>query len=155
MCPEDQTSFSISSPASERRKPNFFVRLFMTMGPGLMVCFADTDGSCLITAADSGSNWRYELLGRKCPSFQIFSLSNQVQLRLLLLQFILIPILFFAQALSPCTFLCSVRSSPSAWLWGRARLGSHRRLSSIAAGPLCSVEDRGRANLFKKKTPRT
>ncbi|CAK8999304.1 unnamed protein product, partial [Durusdinium trenchii] len=49
------------------------------MGPGLMVCFADTDGSCLITAADSGSEWRYKLL---------------------LLQAILVPILYFAQELS-------------------------------------------------------
>ena len=30
-----------------------------------MVCFADTDGSCLITAADSGSEWRYKQLGWK------------------------------------------------------------------------------------------
>lgn len=61
------------------RKTSFIKRLLMTMGPGLMVCLADTDGSCLITAADSGSEWRYQLL---------------------LLQIILIPILYFAQELS-------------------------------------------------------
>ncbi|CAE7897178.1 mntH [Symbiodinium necroappetens] len=55
------------------------MRLLMTMGPGLMVCFADTDGSCLITAADSGSEWRYKLL---------------------LLQIILVPILYCAQELT-------------------------------------------------------
>ncbi|CAJ1448981.1 unnamed protein product [Effrenium voratum] len=60
-------------------KPSFATRLLMTMGPGLMVCFADTDGSCLITAADSGSEWRYKLL---------------------LLQAILVPILYFAQELT-------------------------------------------------------
>jgi len=68
-----------SSTSSSRTKTSFFKRLVMTMGPGLMVCFADTDGSCLITAADSGSEWRYKLL---------------------LLQIILIPILYFAQELS-------------------------------------------------------
>ena len=81
VCPEDQTSFSISSPA-ERRKPNFFVRLLMTMGPGLMVCFADTDGSCLITAADSGSNWRYELLDKSLNMLSIFA--NSIQFNSLL-----------------------------------------------------------------------
>jgi Mn2+/Fe2+ NRAMP family transporter len=44
-----------------------------------MVCFADTDGPCLITAADSGAQWTYDLLS---------------------LQIVLIPILFFAQELT-------------------------------------------------------
>jgi len=68
-----------ASFTSRSEKRPFFMRLLMTMGPGLMVCFADTDGSCLITAADSGSEWRYKLL---------------------LLQIILIPILYCAQELS-------------------------------------------------------
>merc|ERR1719230_760493 len=54
-------------------------RALLTMGPGLMVCFADTDGSCLLTAADSGSKWDYKLL---------------------LLQVVLIPTLYFAQELT-------------------------------------------------------
>lgn len=58
---------------------SFFHRLLVTMGPGLMVCFADTDGSCLITAADSGSKWNYKLL---------------------LLQMFLIPTLYFAQEMT-------------------------------------------------------
>jgi len=49
------------------------------MGPGLMVCFADTDGPCLITAAQSGAEWTYDLL---------------------MLQIVLAPILFFAQELT-------------------------------------------------------
>jgi len=57
----------------------FWRRLVSTMGPGLMVCFADTDGSCLLTAADSGYAWRYKLL---------------------MLQAVLIPILYVAQELA-------------------------------------------------------
>jgi len=49
------------------------------LGPGLMVCFADTDGPCLLTAAQSGASWGY---------------------RLLLLQLVMIPILFCAQELT-------------------------------------------------------
>jgi len=62
----------------ERRK-SICRQVLATIGPGLMVCFADTDGSCLITAAESGSKWRYKLL---------------------LLQVVLIPTLYWAQELT-------------------------------------------------------
>lgn len=70
--------FSDASPRNVDRR-SFWRQVLATMGPGLMVCFADTDGSCLLTAADSGSKWRYKLL---------------------LLQVILIPTLYFAQELT-------------------------------------------------------
>jgi len=79
----DRMEVSDSSPRNIDR-PSFMRRMLATMGPGLMVCFADTDGSCLLTAADSGSKWRYKLL---------------------LLQIILIPTLYFAQEL---TVRCAV-----------------------------------------------
>jgi len=47
-----------------------------TAGPGIMVCLADSDGPGLITAAQSGAEFRYSLL---------------------LTNFILIPILFVTQ----------------------------------------------------------
>lgn len=50
-----------------------------TFGPGLMVCLADTDGACLVTAAQSGAEERYKLL---------------------MLQIVLIPILYIAQELT-------------------------------------------------------
>lgn len=50
-----------------------------TIGPGIMVCFADTDGPCLLTAAQSGATWGYDLLS---------------------VQILLVPILFFAQELT-------------------------------------------------------
>jgi len=57
-----------------------FIRKVCTvMGPGLMACLADTDGPCLLTAAESGAQWDYSLL---------------------LLQLILIPILYAAQELT-------------------------------------------------------
>lgn len=52
---------------------------FSVLGPGLVVMLADTDAGCLITVAQSGAVWGYKLL---------------------LLQFILIPVLFIAQELT-------------------------------------------------------
>jgi len=49
------------------------------LGPGLLVCLADTDGGCLIVAAQSGARWGYSLL---------------------LLQVVLIPVLYAAQELT-------------------------------------------------------
>jgi len=37
-------------------------RLFRILGPGLMVCLADTDGPCLLTAAQSGAQYQYSLV---------------------------------------------------------------------------------------------
>jgi len=68
----------VEAGGDEDRRP-LLTRLLMTLGPGLMVCLADTDGSCLITAADSGSTWRYQLLA---------------------LQAVLVPILYCAQELT-------------------------------------------------------
>lgn len=48
-------------------------------GPGLLVCLADTDAGCLITAGQSGARWGYSLLP---------------------LQLVLIPILFATQELT-------------------------------------------------------
>lgn len=53
--------------------------ILTVMGPGLVVMFADTDAGSIITAAQSGAVWGYKLLP---------------------LQLILIPILFFAQELT-------------------------------------------------------
>jgi len=49
------------------------------IGPGLLVCLADTDAGCLIVAAQSGARWGYSLL---------------------MLQIILIPVLFLTQELT-------------------------------------------------------
>jgi Mn2+/Fe2+ NRAMP family transporter len=53
--------------------------LMAVMGPGLVVMFADTDAGSIITAAQSGAVWGYKILP---------------------LQLILIPVLFFAQELT-------------------------------------------------------
>merc|ERR1712232_1390424 len=68
-------------PFNQPRQPSKITwrKVLSTMGPGLMVCFADTDGPCLITAAQSGALWDYDLL---------------------MLQIVLIPVLFFAQELT-------------------------------------------------------
>lgn len=56
-----------------------FVLLLATMGPGLTVMLADTDAGSIITAAQSGAQWGYKLLT---------------------LQLLLIPILYFVQELT-------------------------------------------------------
>lgn len=74
----DNSSGSLreSDGSSSGREGWLSVRI---IGPGLLVCLADTDAGCLIVAAQSGAMWGYSLL---------------------LLQIVLIPILFFAQELT-------------------------------------------------------
>eukprot|EP00930_Biecheleria_cincta_P032178 TRINITY_DN22332_c0_g2_i1.p1 TRINITY_DN22332_c0_g2~~TRINITY_DN22332_c0_g2_i1.p1 ORF type:complete len:465 (+),score=64.07 TRINITY_DN22332_c0_g2_i1:81-1475(+) len=104
--PLSSVEFSDGSPRNVDR-PSFLRKMLATMGPGLMVCFADTDGSCLLTAADSGSKWRYKLL---------------------LLQIILIPTLYFAQELAVRCALCKGKGmtallrqeAGASWAWAVA-----------------------------------
>lgn len=62
--------------SSKQIKPVYW---FGVLGPGLVVMLADTDAGSLITSAQSGALWGYKLLA---------------------LQFILMPILYFAQELT-------------------------------------------------------
>jgi len=61
-------------------------RFFRIVGPGVMVCLADTDGPCLLTAGQSGSTYRYSLV---------------------LCQLFLIPILYAAQELTARLAVCT------------------------------------------------
>ena len=61
------------------RKPSRWSLMLTVFGPGLVVMLADTDAGSIITAAQSGAQWGYKLL---------------------LLQFILMPIVFIAQELT-------------------------------------------------------
>lgn len=63
--------------ATRKTKP--WLAFLATLGPGLTVMLADTDAGSIITAAQSGAQWGYKLL---------------------LLQLILIPILYFVQELT-------------------------------------------------------
>lgn len=62
----------------KNRKRRFFL-LIATMGPGITVMLADTDAGSIITAAQSGAQWGYKLI---------------------LLNLLLIPILYFVQELT-------------------------------------------------------
>src|SRR3989338_6890986 len=64
---------------SNRSPLSLLSLMLLVFGPGLVVMLADTDAGSLIVAAQSGAQWGY---------------------RLLLLQFILMPILFIAQELA-------------------------------------------------------
>ncbi len=76
LLPVDEAGASLVPPSKSSRKCSQLVK---SLGPGLMVCLADTDGGCLVTAAQSGAEYGYTLL---------------------LLQFILVPILYWAQELT-------------------------------------------------------
>ncbi len=65
------------SPVAPRL--NGLQRFLVVAGPGLVVMLADTDAGSIVTAAQSGATWGY---------------------RLLLLQFVLIPILYIVQELT-------------------------------------------------------
>ena len=66
------------STISIQRAPSW-KRFAAVAGPGLAVMLADTDAGCIITAAQSGAQWGYKLL---------------------LLQFILMPVLYVVQELT-------------------------------------------------------
>lgn len=61
------------------KKKNPLLLLIMTVGPGITVMLADTDAGSIVTAAQSGAQWGY---------------------RLVLLNVILIPVLYFVQELT-------------------------------------------------------
>ena len=63
----------------QKTKASTWSLILMVFGPGLVVMLADTDAGSIITAAQSGALWGYKLL---------------------LLQFILMPIVFIAQELT-------------------------------------------------------
>jgi len=70
----------------EQRSRFSFARFVQVAGPGIMVCLADTDGPCLLTAAQSGSQYRYSLV---------------------LCQLVLIPVLYAAQELTARLAVCT------------------------------------------------
>ncbi len=71
-------SSSAASPAAIRPRTSWAV-FFAVLGPGLVVMLADTDVGSVITAAQSGAQWGYQLLG---------------------LQLLLVPILYVVQELT-------------------------------------------------------
>jgi Mn2+/Fe2+ NRAMP family transporter len=81
------------------------------IGPGIVVMLADTDAGSVITAAQSGAQWGY---------------------RLLLLQFLIIPLLFVAQELTVRLALCTGKGYGELILKHCGRV-----LASLAIATLC------------------
>ena len=79
LLPSSGVQSSEPSLAKLRSPRSFLAKLVDSLGSGLMVCLADTDGGCLVTAAQSGARYGYSLL---------------------LTQLLLIPILYWAQELT-------------------------------------------------------
>lgn len=76
----NRTIVQPDSPAADPKRRRASIRTWLwVLGPGLVVMLADTEAGSIITAAQSGAQWGYRLLG---------------------LQLLLIPILFIAQELT-------------------------------------------------------
>ena len=74
-----QTNLTDTQKLANKRRKRTFLMMLATMGPGITVMLADTDAGSIITAAQSGAQWGYKLI---------------------LLNLILIPILYFVQELT-------------------------------------------------------
>ena len=74
-----QTNLTDAQKIANKRRKRTFLMMLATMGPGITVMLADTDAGSIITAAQSGAQWGYKLI---------------------LLNLILIPILYFVQELT-------------------------------------------------------
>jgi Mn2+/Fe2+ NRAMP family transporter len=60
----------------------FWRKVLAACGPGLMVCLADTDGGGLITAAQSGAEWRYKLVGLQLALSPVLFCAQDLTLRI-------------------------------------------------------------------------
>ncbi len=94
----DEPCIELLSPIGRRINPSgfrqsetasaggtFSVRKFLqVVGPGLLVCFADTDGPCLITAAASGSRYGYSLVSAQLILIPILYVVQELAVRLAL-----------------------------------------------------------------------
>lgn len=52
------------------------------LGPGLLVCLADTDAGCLVVAAQSGARWGYALLAMQLALIPVLYLAQELTVRL-------------------------------------------------------------------------
>lgn len=66
------------SPSRLARVPG----LVRVMGPGLVVMLADTDAGCLITAAQSGTEWGYAMVLPQLVLIPILYLAQEITVRL-------------------------------------------------------------------------
>jgi len=82
----DEERGTLSKTGNEDNSRWNWSRFLKILGPGIMVCLADTDGPSLMTAAQSGSQYRYSLV---------------------LCQLMLIPVLFAAQELTVRLAVCT------------------------------------------------
>jgi NRAMP (natural resistance-associated macrophage protein)-like metal ion transporter len=73
-------------PIASRLSSSPLAWTWTVLGPGLLVCLADTDAGCLVVAAQSGARWGYALLA---------------------LQLVLIPVLYLAQELTVRLAICT------------------------------------------------
>lgn len=76
---DDEMPLPLEGDFSKHDTPWSFRKMMSVFGPGIMVCLADTDGPCLLTAATSGTDYKYSLV---------------------LVQIVLIPVLYAAQELT-------------------------------------------------------
>lgn len=72
------------SGRSEAEEGISFTKLLYVVGPGIMVCLADTDGPCLLTDAASGAKYGYSLLGCQMLLLPVLYAAQELTVRLAL-----------------------------------------------------------------------
>ena len=70
------------SAISTKIEPFQWRRFFVVAGPGVVVMLADTDAGSLITAAQSGAQWGYELLALQLALIPILYIVQELTVRL-------------------------------------------------------------------------
>lgn len=82
LASDDAVILASTGSASRVRRGLFAAGLLAVWGPGLIVMLADTDAGCLITAAQSGTQWGYAMVLPEIVLIPILFMAQEIVVRL-------------------------------------------------------------------------
>jgi Mn2+/Fe2+ NRAMP family transporter len=80
--PTAKDDIALDAPSYRRRGGLLAIGLLAVWGPGLIVMLADTDAGCLITAAQSGTQWGYAMVLPEIVLIPILFMAQEIVVRL-------------------------------------------------------------------------
>ena len=81
--PTAKDDIALGDASSYRRRRGVLaIGLLAVWGPGLIVMLADTDAGCLITAAQSGTQWGYAMVLPEIVLIPILFMAQEIVVRL-------------------------------------------------------------------------
>jgi Mn2+/Fe2+ NRAMP family transporter len=80
--PTAKDDIALGDASSYRRRGVLAIGLLAVWGPGLIVMLADTDAGCLITAAQSGTQWGYAMVLPEIVLIPILFMAQEIVVRL-------------------------------------------------------------------------